>query len=173
MTVWVAQCLCANRHSILAFGFEDPETPHGETDQVFTPQAGALALKQEVERLMAEGIFNPWCGICRDTNFHVELGKTRWATMEEATPHLKANEAMNLLAMEKLSVMHGSFKGDWSRIVWDNESREAGDPRCVCCYCSAPIPKGVACMRLVDVGRSAEARFCAVCEAACYEPKKP
>lgn len=61
------------------------------------------------------------------------------------------------------------FHGDWSRILWDENHPEEGDPTCLCSYCGALIPatdsagEGNICVRMFDQEGGKEARFCERC----------
>jgi hypothetical protein len=85
----IVQCLCPKRHAIMAIAY----TPADITDADVTE-----ALTSQIRSMVQHGVLDPWCGICGSTTWHVEVGQTAFATMEEATPHLKALEAENLRA---------------------------------------------------------------------------
>lgn len=81
--VRIAQCLCPQRHCIAALAFE-PSTVSNE---------------QAIESLQAfVARLDPWCGICRSVRLHIEIGQTRFATMEEAAEPLRQLQAENMLA---------------------------------------------------------------------------
>jgi hypothetical protein len=82
--VWIAQCLCPERHAIFAAS--------GEADsESAAAEALTEPLREAVERMLRSGAINPWCGLCsaRPATWRYELGRTRWRTMEEAEPILK------------------------------------------------------------------------------------
>jgi hypothetical protein len=86
--VWIAQCLCPQRHAILAAG--------GEADgEAAATEAVTYPLRKFVEGMLQSGALNPWCGLCsaRPSTWRYELGRTRWRTIEEAEPHLRGSEA--------------------------------------------------------------------------------
>lgn len=87
-TVWIAQCLCPKRHTILAAagGADDREAAE---DGLLTPLRGHIA------GLLAGGTFNPWCGLCKSPSeaWTYELARTRFRSMEEAMPELRRSEA--------------------------------------------------------------------------------
>jgi hypothetical protein len=91
----IAQLLCPQRHAVLAI-------PYDEADM--TPESVAELLREAT----AEGIENrklkPSCFICGAPaeTWHIEDGRTRFVTMSEAMPSLKAAEAANLAAREFL-----------------------------------------------------------------------
>jgi hypothetical protein len=82
----IVQCLCPARHCILAMPYE---TPDGEA----RPAAAEL-LREEVDRLIATGIFNGGCGLCGAprATWRFEDAKTRYRTLDEALPSLRASE---------------------------------------------------------------------------------
>lgn len=87
MRVWIAQCLCPDRHCILAVSGE-AEGVADATTEILDP------LRAQVSALVKTGAINPWCGICRaaDVTWRYELGRTRFRTMEEARPELEASQ---------------------------------------------------------------------------------
>jgi hypothetical protein len=86
--VWIAQCMCPNRHTILASA-----TACTCLDDVREAQA---ALKQVIAGLLAQGTINPWCGLCQSRDWHYEVARTPWRTMEDAHPTMAALEQANL-----------------------------------------------------------------------------
>lgn len=84
--VWIAQCLCPDRHCILAAADE------AETEQ----EAIGIRtrLHDQVVSLVRSGAINPWCGLCNaaQSTWHFEVGRTRWRTMAEALPAMRAEE---------------------------------------------------------------------------------
>jgi hypothetical protein len=89
--VHIVQCLCPSRHCVLAVSY-DPANPDPEAT-VRTPEQGITALRTLVEAAISKSLINPWCGICGSRTFTYEDAETRWKTMEEAMPYLKASEA--------------------------------------------------------------------------------
>jgi hypothetical protein len=81
--VWIAQCLCPRRHAIIAAAGE-------AEDEATAAELVAKPLREQLDELLAEGIFNPWCGICRapSETWRHELRRSRFASMEEAAPEL-------------------------------------------------------------------------------------
>jgi hypothetical protein len=85
--VWICQCLCPQRHAILAVS--------GEADSEASAEELRLKCEAAVEGMLDAGLLNPWCGLCkaeRDT-WRFELGRTRWRTMAEAEKPLRESEA--------------------------------------------------------------------------------
>jgi hypothetical protein len=86
--VWLAQCLCPQRHAILAAA--------GEADSQEAADEGLIApLRVQVTRMIGSGTINPWCGLCKAprTTWKYELGCTRFRSMDEAMPELKRLQA--------------------------------------------------------------------------------
>jgi len=86
--VWVAQCLCPQRHAILAAAGEADN--HQEAEQsILRPLIEGVALAG-----MA-GELNPWCGLCKapKETWKCELQRTPYRTMKEAEPKLRQSEA--------------------------------------------------------------------------------
>lgn len=86
--VYIAQLLCPQRHCVLgnAAVYESPEEADSLRDTIREAFDAAVAAK----------ILNPWCGLCHSRDLHVEIGRTAFATMEEARPHLEAEQAAQL-----------------------------------------------------------------------------
>jgi len=87
MTVWIAQCLCPTRHCLLGCASEGDG-----------PEARAQAehaLRTMVTHGLALQVINPWCALCgaRVADWRYEVRRSRFATLEAATPELAAFEA--------------------------------------------------------------------------------
>jgi hypothetical protein len=100
--VYIAQVLCPKRHAIIGHAFElsdeladDP----AEREAVFTKLISA------VDDASAAGM-NPWCGICGAprATWLVELGRTRWTSLQEAEPHLRENQRNQMLTRLSLDL---------------------------------------------------------------------
>lgn len=87
MRVWIAQCLCPQRHAILAVSSEAEDRQAAE-ESLIKP------LREQVTRMIGSGTINPWCGLCAADveTWTYELGRTRFASMQEAEPELRQNE---------------------------------------------------------------------------------
>ena len=86
--VWIAQCLCPQRHCVLAAsGVADSE--EAASTEIAWPFRGA------VEEALQAGLLNPWCALCKAgcETWRYEVGRTRFSTMEEAAPLLQQIEA--------------------------------------------------------------------------------
>jgi hypothetical protein len=55
-------------------------------------------LRRKVVEALNEGIINPWCAMCgaNQATWNYETRPTRFATMEEAIPHMHEAEAANI-----------------------------------------------------------------------------
>lgn len=85
--VWIAQCLCPQRHCILASA--------GEADDATAAEKTVVAeLRKQMDALLLAGVLNPWCGLCKAAaaDWHYEVGRTRFASMDEAQESLKTIE---------------------------------------------------------------------------------
>lgn len=81
--IHIVQCLCPDRHCVIAVAYDDAETSGEEAQR----QLQAL-LKNAVD----QRVINPWCGICQSRDFYYEDGVTRFRTMEEAMPALEQGQ---------------------------------------------------------------------------------
>lgn len=84
--VWIAQCLCPQRHCILAAS--------GEADDRGAAQGVEKSLRATLARLIEAEVINPWCGLCnaRMDTWAYELQPTPWRSMAEADGPLKQSE---------------------------------------------------------------------------------
>jgi hypothetical protein len=85
--VWIAQCLCPQRHAIVAAGVEAEDLSAAKA-ALLTP------LRTQVTRMIGSGTINPWCGMCQAPieSWRFEIGRTRFASMAEAEPQLRQSE---------------------------------------------------------------------------------
>lgn len=92
--VWIAQCLCPQRHCIMAAAGEAATREEAE-ERLVEP------LREETRQALEAKAINPWCAICGATEWSIDLGRSAWLTLEEAAPFLKetaqANDAANAL----------------------------------------------------------------------------
>jgi hypothetical protein len=101
MAVWLCQCLCPDRHCIMAAAHE--AKTHAEADALIT-----VGLREQLEGMIAEGTMNPRCGLCgaSDATWRYELARTRFATMAEALPWLIELERANQEAADRFGDIH-------------------------------------------------------------------
>jgi hypothetical protein len=87
--VWIAQCLCPQRHCILATAGEAQDQDRREAKAKIEGP-----LHERVAAELAAGVLNPWCDLCRSpaTSWTYELGRTRFRTMAQAKPELEKLE---------------------------------------------------------------------------------
>lgn len=78
--IHIIQCLCPERHAILAVAYDDAATTGAEALQMF--QSMVLVA-------VDGGGLNPWCGICQSREWFYEDGVTRFRTLAEAKPFLE------------------------------------------------------------------------------------
>lgn len=90
MSVYLIQCLCPQRHCIAATAYE-AEGPSDES---------LAAFEADVKEMVALKSINPWCGICNSRDWHYEMAKTRYRTMEEAEGPLAEAQAAQAAARE-------------------------------------------------------------------------
>lgn len=90
--ILLAQCLCPQRHCILA-----ATHPDDGTDLV-------QYLKNQLLALIRGNQIDPWCGICgaKAREWKYEVATTPFATMEEALPVIAQEQAKQLATLEHL-----------------------------------------------------------------------
>lgn len=76
MKVRIVQCLCQQRHCLLALAYESLT---GEADLDKSDM-----LRAKVVELIARHVLNPWCGICRSRALWYEDKATVFTSMHEA-----------------------------------------------------------------------------------------
>ena len=94
--VRIVQALCPQRHCILAHPYvEDEDEPRGTCEEL---------LREQLDKLLGKRVINPLCAICGApyASWTYEDRPTRFKTMEEAMPHLKAAEAEQRAAAQFL-----------------------------------------------------------------------
>lgn len=81
--VWIAQCLCPQRHCVMAVADEATDVASAEPIRV--------KLIKSVADLLRTKAINPWCGLCQSPfdSWRYELGRTQWGSTAEALPALK------------------------------------------------------------------------------------
>jgi hypothetical protein len=98
MRVYIAQILCPLRHCIIA------SVGEYESDEA-AAALGDIA-REHFAGLVEKGVAKPGCGICHSTQLTVEVGRSVFATMEEARPYLQASEANQGKAREQLKAQN-------------------------------------------------------------------
>jgi len=100
--VWICQCLCPARHTIMATAGE-------ATDDRDAEEEIAKPLRVRIGLLLASGEINPWCGLCNALakTWRYELGPTLFRSMDEATPVLRKLEADQAATRALFGMPHG------------------------------------------------------------------
>lgn len=91
MTVWICQCLCPERHCILAaVGEAESEQEADETVRI--------PLRRKIVESLTARTLNPWCALCNANRatWRYELRRTKFATLAEATPDLVQLQLQNM-----------------------------------------------------------------------------
>jgi hypothetical protein len=84
--IWIAQILCPDRHCIQAAAFDDAQTP------LIWAQAELIAT---AEHRVRDGAICRECVICGSAAWRIEVGRTRFATMDAARPEIERLEREN------------------------------------------------------------------------------
>lgn len=81
MSILITQCLCPERHCILAVAFDDEVTPTSTAEK---------QLREMIDELVASGTLKKECAICRrERPLHLETGATKFKSLAEAEPILR------------------------------------------------------------------------------------
>jgi hypothetical protein len=94
--VLLVQCLCPQRHAILA-----------AASDLYGAELLTTSLREQLRRWLETGTINPWCGLCgapRET-WTYEVGVTRYRTMAEAEPALRQLEAEQIRSAAVLKAL--------------------------------------------------------------------
>lgn len=85
--VWIAQCLCPDRHCIMANA--------GEANSAGEAAALVGQLREAIDKGVASKWMNPWCALCHAemSTWTYETGRTRFGSMILAMSALKQSEA--------------------------------------------------------------------------------
>lgn len=88
MTVWLAQCLCPDRHTVLALAGEAVDREQAEREI-------AAPFRATLDDVIHLQLVNPWCSLCHAPRerWIFELERTLFDTLEAAAPHLQRLEA--------------------------------------------------------------------------------
>ena len=91
MAVYLAQCLCPQRHCIMALADEH------ESDREAEKLRGAL--RGKVFAFLKSGALRGWCALCGAdrATWRYEVGATGWETTAEALEPLRQLEAEQVL----------------------------------------------------------------------------
>lgn len=85
--VWLAQCVCPQRHAILATAGEAANRA-AATEKVLSP------LQARVAEMLRDGVLKPRCSLCGSPpdSWVYELGRTRFGSLQAAMPALRQSE---------------------------------------------------------------------------------
>lgn len=94
--VFIVQCLCPERHAIAANALE------AETEEECA--VAGTNLIEALDEAIAKHVLNPWCELCKAPRekWHIETGRTKWTTLTEAMPHLRAEEQAQRESAEQI-----------------------------------------------------------------------
>jgi hypothetical protein len=94
MAVYLAQLLCPARHTILALAEE--RGPLTE-EQIKQENEGLAVLLWKMKGKLRLSL-NPWCALCgaKEATWHVEVGRTKFQTKQEADRELSRLEQEQL-----------------------------------------------------------------------------
>jgi hypothetical protein len=79
--VRIVQLLCPARHCIIGAAYLSPDGAENPEHK--------QSLRTQFDLLVKWAGFDPWCGLCKSRDFHLEDAPTGFATMEEAEPHIR------------------------------------------------------------------------------------
>jgi len=86
--IYLTQLLCPQRHCVLAAVWDESDNTAREVES---------QLREQFREAVQTRQINPYCGLCRSETLHCEHGRTPWATLREALPHIQAAEREQLL----------------------------------------------------------------------------
>lgn len=84
--IYIIQCLCPQRHAIMAVAYDPEELPHDVAMATF---------QQQIEEWVSKQVIDPWCGICHSREWRYERAKSKYKTMDEAGAELSKMETAN------------------------------------------------------------------------------
>lgn len=93
MSVWITQCLCPQRHCIMAAAFDDQQAE---------PKEGERELREALESAFQKGEINRYCHICESAQLSYETRRTPFVSMQEALPVLRIWEAAQIAIRAKI-----------------------------------------------------------------------
>jgi hypothetical protein len=91
--VWIAQCLCPDRHCIVA-GAGEAADSRKAAKQILEP------LKADVANALRLEVISPWCSLCnaKSDTWRYELRRSAFRTMDDARPVLERLQAEQMVA---------------------------------------------------------------------------
>lgn len=99
MTVWLCQCLCEQRHCMIAAAFDDAVLPPAKAEE---------DTRIGFESMVAADPKNRRCRVCLSEKFHYETRQTPFKTMEEAIPALARTQAANIASGDMIEAIRKS-----------------------------------------------------------------
>lgn len=93
--VHLVQLLCPSRHCFIASAYDEGEKTFGDVVHSIDEAIGLLGMVKQ-------------CAICGSTDLRFEDGETRFASLAEAIPHLRALEQENAEARRALDARRAS-----------------------------------------------------------------
>jgi shikimate kinase len=91
--------MCEQRHCMIAGAFDDAVMSVAEAEA--QTRAG-------FEHMVASGMTEARCRVCRSEVFHYESGRTAFQTMQEAMPALAQSQAQNVASGDYLEALRKS-----------------------------------------------------------------
>lgn len=98
--IWITQLLCPERHCIFAFVFDE---------NVTTRDIAERDLVAAFQKLVDTHALNPWCALCGSHVIKPESARTKYATMEEALPHIRKSEDANIASRKLLEGLGATY----------------------------------------------------------------
>lgn len=92
--VKLAQCLCPQRHTIIALADENREKEEFLNE-----------LRELIGKMLREKQLNPWCGLCgaKSDSWLYEVGDTEFDSLEEAIPAMAKLQSEQLRTAQILN----------------------------------------------------------------------
>lgn len=82
--VRIIQCLCPQRHCIMGVAYQ-PNEPMPSEEVL-------LGFKELIKEAIQNKMFDPWCGLCGSRDWRYEDSPSKFKTIQEAAPYLRALE---------------------------------------------------------------------------------
>jgi len=96
MKVHITQCLCPQRHCMLAMAWEEPH---------MTPKKAESTLQEIIDGGVARGLLRKCCGVCGSSELRCEDGLTQFDSLEEAEGEIVRLQAENLKTRRMLDAL--------------------------------------------------------------------
>lgn len=101
--VWIAQCLCQDRHTIIAVA--------GLAHDVEEAQTSLGQLRTGINDALKKHLISPWCGLCHApaADWKYEVRPSRFVILAEAEPTLRDLEMKNIVT----NALWGDIPRNW------------------------------------------------------------